>query len=111
MVAVHFRVVEPTGSMMLKGWLAGVAPPEVPLKENEVGESKIDGAGRGVTVKVVPPKAQEVAPLVYDQPLPAIREVPAEIPVKVLPATLATEWLLLEKLPPLKPAGAEAVEV
>ncbi len=38
-------------------------------------------------------------------------EVPAETPLMVAPLTVATEVLDEAKLPPLKPLGAEAVEV
>ena len=43
--------------------------------------------------------------------MPLTVAVPAALPVTVFPETLAIEELLEEKLPPVKPAGAEAMLV
>ena len=64
------------------------------------------------TVKVVADNPQLVALLgVYVQPEPEMLEEPPATAVTVDPETVATEVLLETKVPPEKPAGAEAVEV
>jgi len=92
-VVVHDRVVAP-------GAVRGPA-----------GVAERETVGPLDTVNVVILKGQLVAPLLYVQPVPVMLEVPIITPVSVVPereAILETELL---KLPPVKPAGAEAVEV
>ena len=105
---VQLRVALPVLAMFIV-WLGGVEPPETPVKVKLEGVRVMVGA---VTVnKPAEERKQPVAPLVLDQPLPEIPAVPPLWPVTVLPKTLATLGLLLLKLPPLKPAEAEAVAV
>lgn len=70
------------------------------------------GTITALTVIVAPFKTQFVAPVeVYVQPEPLMVAVPALFPVIVEPETEAIAELLDWKLPPVKPLGAEAVEV
>ena len=48
---------------IVRVWPEGVAPPEIPLKVKAVGLREMWGLGIGLTVKLVPFKAQLVAPL------------------------------------------------
>lgn len=65
-----------------------------------------------VTVKLAAVKEQLTAPLgVYVHPVPVILDEPADTPVAVEPDTVAMAGLEEEKDPPVKPAGAERLEV
>jgi len=86
--------------------LSQLLPQVLGVTDRPVG---VAGIAR-VTVKVVPPKVQSLAPLGAVQLEPEITAVPAPTPVTVPPETVATEVLLEEKFEPL-PAGIEAVDI
>jgi len=82
-------------------------PPEPTAVGIGLGEVMEIETGK-VTVSEAPVKLHPVAPLEATHSEPPIVALPAPTPVTVLPLTAATFALSEEKVPPVKPEGADA---